>query len=207
MKARTLIGAGAAVATATIAARIAEYAPRFAAILATLRTLTAGTAALIRATHHALRAQRLRLERFLRVPVRGERGAISLGGSRRWPRGWLKSHEHSGSHTITKHVGKTERELRNQIAVEGKRKASTFNGQDEAERILETVLRKRANDIQRWLAGDQQRRPLNEVFNTTTGTTVFADGTSQVVSRVRVVLERDPVMPDGYRIFTAFPKP
>ncbi len=118
-------GTGAGVAIAAVAARVATYSPRFHAVLATLRALTTATAASVRRTHDALRLQRLRLERFLRVPARNERGALALGNPR-WGRGWLARHEHSGSHTLSKHVGKTVDELQDRLASTGMKAASSF---------------------------------------------------------------------------------
>lgn len=199
-------GTGAGVAIAAVAARVATYSPRFHAALTTLRALTTATTASVRATHSALRLQRLRLERFLRVPARNERGALALGNPR-WGRGWLARHEHSGGHTLSKHVGKTVDELKEQIAAEGKRRASTFRSQNEAERILEGVLSSRHDDVASWLASTEERLTLTSRLKSITGITLTADGSTSAVSGVRVVLRRDTTMADGFRILTSFPQP
>jgi hypothetical protein len=199
-------GTGAGVAIAAVAARVATYSPRFHAVLATLRALTTATAASVRRTHDALRLQRLRLERFLRVPARNERGALALGNPR-WGRGWLSRHEHSGSHTLSKHVGKTADELRDQVRLQGKVRASSFRSQEDAERILEVALRRRADEIRDWLSTTKGQRRLDVPMDRPTGTSVDSRGHAAVVSSVRVILRRDPSMPDGYRIHTSFPQP
>jgi hypothetical protein len=198
-------GAGAGVAIAAVAARVATYSPRFHAVLTTLRALTTATTACVRATHDALRLQRLRLERFLRVPARNERGVLALGNPR-WGRGWLARHEHSGSHTLRDHVGKTVDELQERLASTGMRAASSFRSEADAERILERVMHQRAIEIRQWLA--QGAGPLRiDATTTNAGISVFKDGSSRAVDGVRVILMRDSTMPDGYRILTAFPQP
>ena len=133
-------GAGAAVALGSIAARVAAQSPRFAAILARLRATTASLAASVRSTHATVQLHRARLERFLRVPARNERGALALGRPGRQP-GWLKAHEHSGRHTISRHVG--------QVAMRGASQAydleegvvrSSFRDQARPSGLIERLL-------------------------------------------------------------------
>lgn len=197
-------GTGAGLAVAAVAARAATYSPRFHAILTALRTLTTATAASVRATHDALRLQRLRLERFLRVPARNERGALALGNPR-WGRGWLARHEHSGSHTLRDHVGRTETELREQIAATGKKRASSFLDQDNAERLIERTLRQKNAEVQTWLSSGRHKQPVEALFGETTGITAVRGAATETVYGVRVVLLRDASMPDGYRILTSYP--
>lgn len=199
-------GIGAAGGAAAIATRAAAFSPRFAAILASLRALTLGTAASVRLTHDAIRARRLRLERFLGVPARTEAGHLTLG-SARWQPGWLARHEHSGSHTLSKHVGQTEDQLRLRAGQLANKRASSFSSQDDAEQIIESVLRRHSDALSSWLDRGSSPLRLDETFKSATGTTVFADGRSQVVNGVKVILRRDPAMPDGYRVLTAFPQP
>jgi hypothetical protein len=197
-------GTGAGLAVAAVAARVATYSPRFHAILAALRALTTATAVSVRATHDALRLQRLRLERFLRVPARNERGALALG-SPRWRRGWLAKHEHSGSHTLRDHVGRTETELREQIAATGKKRASSFLDQDAAERLIERTLRHTDADVQAWLSSGRHKHAVEAFFGERTGITAVRGAATETADGVRVVLLRDASMPDGYRILTSYP--
>ena len=200
-------GAGASAGMASVAARVAALSPRFAAVLTALRALASATAASVRSTHEAVRLSRLRLERFLRVPVRNEAGHLTLG-SARWRHGWLARHEHSGGHTLKQHVGKREEELRLRLSSKRPpRFASSFRDQTEAEALLESLLTRRAKQIESWLAGTDRRLRLDDTFQTSTGISVGANGESAVVHGVRVILQRDATMPDGYRIVTGFPQP
>ena len=122
-------GAGTAAGLSAVAARVAAESPRFAAILEALRALAAGVAASVRGAREALATVRLTLTKFRDAAVarslaRGEAGALKLW----WERepGWLLKHEHSGSHTIERHVGKTDgqllQRLRDQLDSEDRRR-------------------------------------------------------------------------------------
>jgi hypothetical protein len=198
-------GAGSAVALGSIVARVAAQAPRFAAILAALRATTAAIAGSVRSTHATVQLHRVRLERFLHVPVRNERGALALGRPGR-PPGWLSRHEHSGSHTIHEHVGKSVEELKARRIQDGLPIASSFRDQAEAERLIESVLRRRSNAIDEWLSSSRARITLEVPTNAAAGVSVTAEG-PVVATRVRLVLARDPSMPEGFRIYTAYPHP
>ena len=75
------LGGGAAAAAAV--ARIKAYAPRFHALLVGLRATTATAAARLRSAHDELVALRARVEKFLKIPVRDERGSFMLPGGGR----------------------------------------------------------------------------------------------------------------------------
>ena len=196
-------GIGAAGGATAIAARVAGFS-RFAAILTSLRTLTVSTAASVRVTHDAIRARRLRLEPFLGVPVRSEAGQLSLGTAR-WRAGWLARHEHSGSHTLSRHVGKTESELRERARQLRGGAASSFEDQAQAERFIQLTVRDNAREIERWLESEGSKLRLDTWLPQPTGISVTGD-TPEFVHGVRVVLYRDPGMPDGFRVHTAFPQ-
>ena len=198
-------GIGAAGGAAAIAARVAAFSPRFAALLTALRTLTSATAASVRLTHHAIRARRVRLERFLGVPVRTQAGQFTPGRAR-WQPGWLARHEHSGSHTLSRHVGKSEDDLRERSRQLRGGAASSFKSQAEAEQLIRHVLDENPRAIDRWLASGGSKLRLDSWLPQTTGTTVSGDR-FESVRGVRVVLFRDPEMPDGFRVHTAFPQP
>lgn len=200
-------GAGASAGMASVAARVAALSPRFAAVLTALRALASATAASVRSTHEAVRLSRLRLERFLRVPVRNEAGHLTLG-SARWRHGWLARHEHSGGHTLKQHVGKREEELMERVRHDdGISMASSFRTQQQAEEVLETVLRHHSAEIDDWVRSGRGPLRIDEMLNSPTGITVTADGQTHIVHGVRVILRLDARMPEGYRILTAFPQP
>ncbi|HEX6151110.1 RNase A-like domain-containing protein [Nocardioides sp.] len=198
-------GAGAAVAAGSIAARVAAQSPRFAAVLAALRAATAGIAGSISTTRSAVQLHRTRLERYLRVPVRNERGTLALGRPGRQP-GWLSKHEHSGSHTLREHVGKSVDELQERRLREGLPVASSFRDQAEAERLLGLAIGARSSVIEKWLASQRARLTFEARTETAAGLSVTADG-PVTASRMRVVLARDPSMPEGFRVYTAYPHP
>jgi len=199
-------GAGAAVALGSIAARVAAQSPRFAAVVAALRVTASSIASSVRSTHAAVRLHRARLERFLRVPARNERGALALGRPW-WSPGWLAKHEHSGSHTLREHVGRTAEELHERAIRLKLSRASSFRNEDEAERIVERTIQANSRDIQKWLRSDEPRLPIADDFRAATGITVRRSGEALSVHGVRVVLEKDPSMPLGFRVLTSYPQP
>ena len=200
------IGAGAAVALGSIAARVAAQSPRFAAVLAALRATTAAIAGSVRGTHATVQLHRARLERFLRVPARNERGALALGRPGRSP-GWLSRHEHSGSHTIERHVAKSPKELFERMRIYDLGLASSYASQAVAERLIERTLRRHSDDIGEWLKSSKGKLVLEDTSASPTGISAFASGELKAVHGVRVVLQRDSSMDEGYRILTSYPHP
>ena len=104
-------GAGAVAGGSAVVAKVAAQSPRFAAILAALRSVAAASSAYLRTARASLRASRAKLGKFAdaRLAARTERGRSRSAVAR--PPGWLAAHEHSGGHTILKHVGKSVDEL------------------------------------------------------------------------------------------------
>ena len=88
-------GLGGGPAAAAAVARIRTQAPRFYALLVALRGTVATAAARVARIADDLAAARARLERFLRVPARGEAGSMRHPGGWTRPRkpGWLNRHE------------------------------------------------------------------------------------------------------------------
>jgi hypothetical protein len=203
-------GLGGGAAAGAVAARIRTQAPRFTAILVSLRaTAAAVTARLVRVSED-LASIRSRLERFLRVPARGETGSLRQPGGWKAPHkpGWLGRHESPPGHTIERHVGKTIDELAERLeASPGLRRASTFHDQASAERLIESALNRRQTDVREWLDGAEHSRRLTitEDLGTATGTTLLSDGSVSTPTSIRIVLFADPHAPAGWRILTAFP--
>ncbi|MBS2936608.1 hypothetical protein KDN32_02490 [Nocardioides sp. J2M5] len=71
---------GGSLGMGALLARIRAVAPRFHALISTLRVSVASTAARLRTGRTTLSELRVRLERYVRVGVRDERGAASVGG-------------------------------------------------------------------------------------------------------------------------------
>ena len=204
-------GTGTAAGLTAVTARVATETPRFTALLDTLRALTAGYATTIRAARDALSTTRLNLLKYKNAAVarsaaQGERGEMRLAWTQE--KGWLRSHEHSGSHTLTQHVERSDSDLMARFSRERRPPfASTFKDLPEAERIIGGVLRRRRGEIEDWLAHGGRRLRLEHRGFRTTGRSMDPTGHARDVRGVRVILERDASMPDGFRILTAFPQP
>jgi hypothetical protein len=202
-------GLGGGAAAAAAAARIRTHAPRFTALFVSLRSAVAAASARLTRVAEDLASARARLERFLRVPARGETGSMRHPTSWAAHRpGWLSHHELPPGHTIERHVGKTVEELAQRLSVSpGLRRASSFDDQATAERLIESVLDSRLDDVRRWLAdaGHSRRLTITEDLGRPTGHTVLRDGSVTTPTSVRVVLLAEPHAPSGWRILTAFP--
>ena len=204
-------GVGAMGKGALAGARIAAYAPRFAAILAALRAAGAATATTLRAGTTALRGVRSQLAKYVNAlrkqsAARGEAGSIRLLPPR--PRGWLRHHEHSGSHTLERHVGKSDAELlqrlRDNPSLPG---SSSFPDQRSAERAVDELLTRRADEIDAWQRTDDERLFLEGSADRVVGRFADPQGHLQDVRSLRVFIVRDDSMSEGFRIVTAYPKP
>jgi hypothetical protein len=73
-------GLGAGAAGSAALARIGAQAPRFHALLITLRATCSASAGRLRTARDGLGVVRTRVERFARVPARNERGSMRLPG-------------------------------------------------------------------------------------------------------------------------------
>lgn len=187
-----------------LTARIATQSPRFAAILTALRALTTSTAAHLRATQQAVHGVRARLDKFLRVPVRTDAGHFALLRGR-WGPGFLAQHEGRG-HTIARHVGLTMRQLEARFAeVPPPKLASTFSDPATAEREILRVVRQHGGAISAWTETRGRTLTLSGEAERTIGICLDRVGRLSDASRLRIVLERDPGMPDGFFIKTAYP--
>jgi len=117
-----------------------------------------------------------------------------------------------GGHTILKHVGKTEAELRARLAAErGITAASSFTTLAHTERAISSGLRANANRIQAWARTAGTNRP-DLIFNHEVGyivgqTVPRLSNRLQQVSRLRIVLRLQTYNNMPYYILTAFPIP
>ncbi len=124
----------------------------------------------------------------------------------------LLYHESLGGHTISKHVGKSLRELLQRLEAEPNLPTvSTFRSLDEAENYIARVLEAHADKIADWLrqTGQEARSlALQTQFSEPVGQ-VLARGASQLQGghKVRVVLFRDSKSALGFRIQTAYIDP
>lgn len=143
--------------------------------------------------------------------------AAAVGAARllsiRFGRITLAEHEASagsriGGHTMAKHVGKTEAELRARLVAEPRRQfASTFKSLDCAERVIYRALRSNKSAIEAWA---KTARPFEtREFYYTAGDTigsVLLRATNQIYSSktVCVVLKMQPYNGKLYYILTAY---
>lgn len=198
-------GAGAAISGGAVAARVSAQAPRFHLITDALRGSAAISASAARSARESVGLSRAALEKFARVRVRTERGAVRLPGGDGW-RVSLRAHDGLGGHAFKTHVGKSTDELAERIRIDGVPAASSFRNSDEADRLVSQVLRANEGKILDWLRGTKETLPIKQPMSRLTGTTVLESGEVLQVNGVRVVLKRmldDP----GWRIQTAFPDP
>lgn len=203
-----LISAGTAtgVAASAAAARVAAQSPRFAAVLATLRLSASGVSAKARTARTGLVDTRARLDKFLRVPARNDRGSMTLGGLAGRPRGWLKAHEVPPGHTLSDHVGKTADELLERCRELNIPRSSSFESDEEAARLIDKVLDLNRQKVAEWVASSPDKRlALTAQLGESTGVSVLRTGEYVSPEGVRVVLIPKPSMPEGWQILTAFP--
>ncbi len=201
-------GAGAIIGGSSVVARVAAQSPRFAAILTTLRAAAATSTHGIRTARTNLRAIRSRLDRYLGLPVRTESGHLTVAGISRWRRGWLAAHEHSGGHTLSRHVGASIDDLLERLRQHPRLShVSSFADQEAAERSLSRLLTQNHREVSQWLAGASPRLRLDSLMSQSTGISVSSGGQAFHVSGIRAILVRDSSMPDGFRILTSFPQP
>jgi hypothetical protein len=202
-------GAGAVASSGAVIARVVAQSPRFAAILNALRALVEASATALRTARTALRTCRLRLTKFVdaRLPVRDEFGHLALGSTRRWKAGWLASHERSGSHTILKHVNQSLDDLWKRFHEPRPpgEISSAFPDQGTAERAISKLLDQKTTRINSWLDQGGRRLPLSGISPDVIGTGIDRAGNVSELRGITVILHRDPAMPDGFRIWTAYP--
>ncbi len=74
-------GSASGVVASTTVARVLEQAPRFRALLIALRDAASVCASRLKAAQEGVVAVRARLEKFLRLDLRNERGSIRLSGT------------------------------------------------------------------------------------------------------------------------------
>jgi hypothetical protein len=203
-------GLAAPAAGAAGSARLAWAAGELKLIVDSLRLVAGGTAGTLRPVSTTLRDTRAYLSRLhgARVAARTDQGSLRLGPDPRFGRGWLTKHEHSGSHTIDKHVDKSAAALRQRLLREaGPPAASTFRSRRSAERAIERGVAAKRDAITDWIASGRHKRAFVVDLGYDVGK-VLARGAEDVVSttKVRMVLVRDSSMPDGWRVLTAFPE-
>jgi hypothetical protein len=123
----------------------------------------------------------------------------------------LAEHEAAGGHTIARHVGKTEAELRARLLAEPRISAATsFTSLRVAEGTVAEVLRANAAPIRAWATRamlTQRMRITYDAARTIGAGVVRSTGTLTKMSKVLVVLEKTSRHGKIYFVLTAFPIP
>lgn len=189
-------------------AKIAAAAPRFARMLAALRAYAATAANALAGTRLAVAGIGAKVAPMsnARLLMTAEVGKVGSGAAR--ARSSLKAHEGGAlkGHTIKKHVGKSDDYLRRRLRTERKTEVSTFSDEAAAERSIGAVLDAKADHVDRFLRGGKQTTEFQApVANP--GRVLSSSGATTEGTGVKLVISRDPSMPEGYRIITAFVLP
>lgn len=200
-------GLAAPAAGAAASARLAWAARELKMIVDALRLAAGGTASGLRPVAATVRDSRGYLSRLAasRRIAMTERGAFEPGAF--LPRGLLARHEAKG-HTMRVHVGRSREWLHDRVVNHPTAKhASSFPDETTAERAVAETLGRRSNEIDTWLAGKTAQHRIDDVLDRVIGVSIDRAGDAIEVRGLRVVLVRDPQMPEGYWIKTAYPTP
>jgi Bacterial CdiA-CT RNAse A domain len=123
----------------------------------------------------------------------------------------LAADEALGGHTLARHVGKTEAELKERLAEEPHiPAASSFRDREEAERFVSAALRAKDRVIRRWLefARPGERFPVYYRADAVVGYGIpRSTGMLEPMSKVVVVLERTDQADKPYFVLAAYPDP
>lgn len=123
----------------------------------------------------------------------------------------LVAEEAAGGHTIARHVGRTEAQLRARLLAEPRIKAaSTFHSLRQAETFIGEALRANRAEITAWLktaaVGTQKAFPYSAGRVVGSGV-VRATNTLQPMTRMTVVIRRIELEKRVYFVLTSYPIP
>jgi hypothetical protein len=120
----------------------------------------------------------------------------------------LQADEARGGHTIARHVGRTDAQLRERLARESISAASTYTDLDTAERVVGLTLRRHAARVQRWEAREGPRPNLVLPFaapdQPPIGRVLQRGAREAVEAYAAVVVLR--WRPDGSFVLTSYPE-
>lgn len=117
-------------------------------------------------------------------------------------------HENLGGHAIRRHVGKTDAQLLARFDSEPRVLASsTFTDMKTADWAIGNGIAANQDKISNFMAGSDSRIVLNHESSTNIGRVINKGQTKSVDSnKIVIVIDKNPLMPNGYRIQTAYPK-
>jgi hypothetical protein len=123
----------------------------------------------------------------------------------------LAAEEAEGGHTILKHVGQTEADLRARLVREPRIPAAgTFSSLRAAEDVISDAISKNDKAIKAWAQWAKQGDRYRVLYTAdrTVGTGVVrATGALQRMNKVRIILQKTQVGSRVYFILTAYPEP
>ncbi len=123
----------------------------------------------------------------------------------------LAAEEAAGGHTIARHVGKTEAELRARLAAEPNIPAAgTFRTLSEAEKVLSDALRRNAQLIRSWSTNANSNAVLRIDFDAGRDVgfgVIRQTNLLQQMQKVRIILRKTAIQNKIYFILTSFPVP
>ena len=124
------------------------------------------------------------------------------------PGGSLEANEKGGGHLLSRHVGKTEAELRQRLQSDPKiSAASSFTDMPTAETSISAALTANTKRIGAWMKGNDERLAFNYRNDMPVGISLGrAAPKARDAYRVRLVLVRDRKFTEGWRILTAYPE-
>lgn len=123
----------------------------------------------------------------------------------------LARDERRGGHTLERHVGRTDAELRERLRREpGIRAASTYTDRDTAERVVAATLSRERTRVERWSRGTGRRPNLALDYRGDAGASIGRtlgrrDRRSRVCRDAVVVLRWDDRRGDFY-VLTSYPE-
>ncbi|MEY0291187.1 RNase A-like domain-containing protein [Providencia rettgeri] len=117
-------------------------------------------------------------------------------------------HENLGGHAIRRHVGKTDAQLLARFEADPKvRASSTFTDMKTADWAIGNGVAANQDKISAFMAGSDTRIVLNYESSTNIGRVINKGQTKSIDSnKIVIVIDKDPLMPNGYRIQTAYPR-
>lgn len=119
----------------------------------------------------------------------------------------LKRHDNEGTHTQDRHLGKSERWLRDRIQKENLDEASSFHDYSAANLAQARFVKENKKEIEAWLKSKRKGTFVGEVkLNRNIGVYVPKRGKARQVKKAKVVLgKKNSEL--GYRAVTSFPIP
>jgi hypothetical protein len=123
------------------------------------------------------------------------------------PGGGLDAHEAAGGHTLERHVGKTEAELKQRLETDRQiSAASSFTNRSIAEAAIGEAISRNERSITSWLRSRDNRYTIDYKANRKVGITLRRrESKASTTSSLKIVFQRSAKLPPGYFILTAYP--